>query len=157
MIIRKIKKSEAQAYRRIRLEALREYPQSFGSSYEEQAELEKLYFERLIEEESPAGAMAVAYDEEELIGICGILYSEDKKEGEIVQLYVRRGYQGRSLGRKFIEEIMRVSPGVERFTLGVKRDNLSAVKVYREMGFEEMNESRKEAGDTVYMACRKEM
>lgn len=56
--VKLLEPQDSSAYRDVRLEALKEYPEFFGSGYKQQLTLEKLYFERLIEEKSEKGLAA---------------------------------------------------------------------------------------------------
>ena len=47
-LIRRVQPGESRAYRAIRLEALKSYPEFFGANYEEQVNLDKLYFEKTV-------------------------------------------------------------------------------------------------------------
>lgn len=92
---KKLKPIDSEQYRKIRLEALEEYPEHFGSGYYEKANLPKLYFQRLIEEESSQGFMVGAFEKTDLVGICGITFETKllDSSGKIVQMYVTKNHQ----------------------------------------------------------------
>lgn len=66
---------DSRDYRRVRLTSLRCHPGCFGSNFEEQVRLDKLYFEKLIEEGSYDHFMIGAFDGCELIGFDNYLGS----------------------------------------------------------------------------------
>src|SRR5215203_429470 len=97
---RKLKPSEARDFRRVRLECLQKFPDSFGTLYENEVGKDKLYFEELIEQDSADvffyGAFAAGDDE--LIGIAGFVRGDRTKtrhRGEIAAMYVKPDFRGR--------------------------------------------------------------
>ena len=103
-VIRILEPRDAGVYREIRLEALKKFPEYFGSGYEQQVKLEKLYFERLIEERSDKGKMFGAFIDDELVGICGVTFETQvlPNAGEIIQMYVKLEHQNSGLGKKLV-------------------------------------------------------
>lgn len=68
MEYRRIKANESTAYRAIRLESLQSYPNSFGSSFEEQKQKKKLGFEQYIEKLIPKISLWVLFMSISLLG-----------------------------------------------------------------------------------------
>ena len=130
---------DSKAYRSIRLEALERFPELFCSSFQEQVRLEKLYFERLIEESSEKGKMVGAFCDNELVAICGVTFETRllPGAGEIVQMYVRPEVRHRGIGRKLIaaakDICLSVSAG--HLVLEVIRSNRGAIALYQSCGF----------------------
>lgn len=152
---RKLEAKDSKLYREIRLEALREYPEYFGSSYEEQCALEKLYFERLLEEKYQNAFMFGAFYDDKLIGICGLTTDRVSipNSGEIIQMYVKRGFQGKKIGYQLLDEIIKFTKKQNKLSsiiLGVKKSNTIAHYLYSNMGFssDDMNQDDE---DVVYM------
>ena len=71
IIIRKLQPHESTIYREVRLACLKNAPQFFGSTYEEEILNPKFFFETYIETDSPDHVMFGAFDGERLIGITG--------------------------------------------------------------------------------------
>lgn len=139
-IIRELKSSESKKYREIRLEALREYPEYFGSNYNEQCKLEKLYFERIIEENFSNGLMVGAFLDTDLIAICGVSFNTHliPKAGELIQMYVQKKYQGNNISKElitFIFENVKKQKGIESIVLDVNKNNVFAIRTYINCGF----------------------
>lgn len=138
----KLQPSHALQYRQLRLESLKVYPDSFGSTYEEQQLKEKLAFEHYIEQAASNAFIIGAFSEDQLIGICGYYGSNDKRcqhRGEIIQLYVQPQYQHQQIGRqlllKTIEKAAK-NPVLEQIELQVITNNTSAHKLYEKIGFQ---------------------
>lgn len=140
---RKLLPADAKQYREIRLEALKNYPESFGSSYEEESALPKLNFEINIEQKVAGKFIVGAFDGESLIGICGFVHEERIKvrhRGLIIQMYIQPAYQGKKFGLQLLQattgEAFKI-PEVEQIVLGVITHNISAIKTYQQAGFKE--------------------
>lgn len=143
IITRRLHSHESGKYRAIRLECLKNFPQYFGSTYEEQVLLAKLAWETFIETQDPHRFTVGAFDDEALIGICGVnLETRAKTQhiGEIIQMYVKPEYSGKKLGLKLIQAAIAEAfknPLVEQLLLNVVTTNISANRVYEEAGFVE--------------------
>ena len=142
---RKLLPSDSKQYREVRLESLKAHPENFGANYEEQKSLPKLKLEEAIEHPVDEIFVIGAFDQEELIGICGFLPFVPKaildltNAGLIIQMYVRPTHRGRKIGLNLtkitVQEAFRVSD-FERIVLGVREENISAISVYEQAGFE---------------------
>ena len=145
---------DAIAYRAIRLEALKKYPEYFGSGYEQQVQLEKLYFERLIEEGSEKGKMAGVFIDNQLVGVCGVTFETTvlPNAGEVIQMYVKPEYQSKGFGKSLMLKIKEIcdSCAISTVLLEVVKDNESAIKVYKQSGYK-INESLSCDPNKVYM------
>ena len=155
---RKLTPADVKQYRDVRLEALKSYPQNFGSSYEEESALPKLGFEIYIEQGTAGNFIVGAFDDEKLIGICGFAQEVKKKvrhRGLIIQMYVKPAYQGKKVGLQLlkaaIDEAFKL-PELEQIVLGVMTTNLSAAKIYQQAGFKEFGiHPRFSKVDGIYM------
>ena len=138
---RKLKPAESQQYRETRLESLKNYPNSFGSSYEMESARPKLAFEISIEQQSDTKFIVGAFDKEKLAGICGFVQEEGIKtchRGLIIQMYIRPEYQGRKLGLQLIQTTIDLAfqlPVLEQIVLGVITNNEPAKRIYEQAGF----------------------
>jgi ribosomal protein S18 acetylase RimI-like enzyme len=141
IIIRKLQPHEAAIYREVRLACLKNVPQYFGSTYEEEVLNPKLTFETFIQNESPDHVMFGAFDEEYLIGITGFNRMARQRamhRGEIVQVYVDSNYRGQNIGEKLIRHALEYAfnlDGLEQIQLSVITGNKPAVSPYERIGF----------------------
>ncbi len=72
---------ETAAYRRLRLECLKNFPDKFGSGYEEEAKASRLKFEGIIENQSAVNFMFGAFASDgNLIGIVGFVRGDRQKQ-----------------------------------------------------------------------------
>lgn len=136
MTYRKLGRSDSKVYREIRLESLKAYPESFGSTFEEQRMLPKLMFERALEEPEDDRFVVGAFDGTKLIGICGFLpfatddFSEFEHAGTLIQMYVKHTYQGKKIGLGLVNTLKEGAfklPYIEQIVLGVRECNMSAI------------------------------
>ena len=140
---RKLLPVDLKQYRQVRLEALKNYPASFGSSYEEESASPKLGFEANIEQQLNSKFIIGAFDGEKLIGICGFAQEtrvKVKHRGLIIQMYIQPQYQGKKLGLQLLQTTIHEAfklPDLEQIVLGVITTNESAKKIYEQAGFKE--------------------
>jgi ribosomal protein S18 acetylase RimI-like enzyme len=141
IIIRKLQPHESTIYRGVRLACLKNAPQFFGSTYEEEILNPKFSFETYIETDSPDHVMFGALDGERLIGIAGFNRMARKRashRGELVQVYVEPGYRGQNLGEKLLRHVLDYAfalDGIEQVQLSVIASNKTAIKLYEKLGF----------------------
>lgn len=141
IIIRKLQPYESISYREIRLACLKNVPEYFGSTYEEEVLNPKFMFETFIENGSPDHVMFGAFDKEQLIGITGFNRMARQRamhRGELVQVYVDSNYRGQNLGENLIRRVLEYAfslEGIEQVQLSVIANNQSAIKLYEKIGF----------------------
>lgn len=142
IIYRKLKSSEAQDFRRVRLECLQNFPDSFGTLYEDEVGKAKLYFEELIEQNPADVIFFGAFAGDDLIGIAGFVRGDRTKtrhRGEIVSMYVKPDFHGQKVGENLLRALVKAVfdlEGIEQIHLTVVADNASAVRLYERIGFE---------------------
>ncbi len=140
---RKLQPSESVMYRNIRLESLRNFPDSFCSDYAAQEAKPKLGFQEYIEQENNTRFIIGVFDQDQLIGICGFYQHPDcnmQHRGEIIQMYVKPGHQGKSIGKHLIEKTLEEAfslSAVEQVELGVLSTAPAASRLYDRVGFKE--------------------
>jgi RimJ/RimL family protein N-acetyltransferase len=143
ILVRKLTIADAEQYRSCRLDALRDAPTAFLTSYEE----EKLrtidtFRERLQEQENRSdNATFGAFDGDRLIGLTGIFREVRLRRQHkmyIVSVFVRPEYRGKGVGDSLIEAAIshaRTVDGVEHIELSVSSDNIAARTLYVSHGF----------------------
>ncbi|MDX1416804.1 MAG: GNAT family N-acetyltransferase [Candidatus Promineifilaceae bacterium] len=140
---RRLEAADARAYRSLRLESMKKHPESFGSGYEAQRKLPQLMFEQALERPYDDRFLCGAFDDQELIGICGCvpLKNDDGQvtgQAELIQVYVRALYSGRKIGLHLVTVVVAEAfklPYIQQVVLGVKDNNWSAIRVYEQAGF----------------------
>lgn len=142
MIIHRLGEDDAGVFRELRLRALRESPEAFGSSYEETVAHPLASMAQRLRPDPDApddfvlGAFAPA-----LVGMVGFRREprlKTRHKGAIWGMYVAREMQGSGIGRALLEQVIeeaRKQPGLEQITLYVVSSNLAARHLYASCGF----------------------
>ncbi|WP_407900755.1 N-acetyltransferase family protein [Scytonema sp. NUACC26] len=141
MKIRKLTKHDAEDYRNIRLDALYNNPDSFGTMYHEEVMMTIDNFKERIPVDDNSFILGCSEDEE-LIGIVGI-YQESRikvrHKAYIRSLYVRQEYRGKGIGKLLLNELIeraKAMNGIEILLLDVVTNNISAKQLYLSFGFQ---------------------
>ncbi len=101
-------------------------------------------FENAIEQPYDDRFVIGAFNQKSLIGICGFVplaieYFQDlENAGTIIQMYVKSAYRGRKIGLNLVKTVVDEAftlPQISVIVLGVKEDNISAIRVYEQAGF----------------------
>ncbi|MCP3059920.1 GNAT family N-acetyltransferase [Myxococcus sp. K38C18041901] len=139
--IRPIFPSEVEDFFALRLRALKEHPESFGASFEEDSQL-SLEVMRAKLEPSDSQRVLGAYDGTKLVGMVGVRREPRHKSAHkafVWGMYVSGEAQSRGLGRRLLQAAIaegRKLPGVEQLLLAVVAGNTSAHELYRSVGFQ---------------------
>jgi len=144
---------DSTQYRQIRLESLKLHPDCFGSGYQEQSKLPKLYFERLIEESNQENIMLGAFSGGKLVGLCGLV-THPIETAEIIQMYVDFKYRSIGIGVNLLtlaKEYAAVRLKVATLELTVYRDNASAIRAYEKSGFQVIESTHDLNTNEIYM------
>ncbi|WML49964.1 GNAT family N-acetyltransferase [Neobacillus sp. PS3-34] len=130
----------AEAYLELRLEGLKNNPEAFGSSYEEEKHYSAdLYRSRL---ESDSTFIFGAFEGDQLIGVVTLLKEQKlkmKHKAGIFAMYVSPEKRGRGIGKRLMEEAIKKArelEGTEQLYLGVVTSNESAKNLYSSLGFQ---------------------
>jgi ribosomal protein S18 acetylase RimI-like enzyme len=156
IIIRKLQPHESAIYREVRLACLKNAPDYFGSTYEEEVLHPKIFFETYIETASPDHVIFGAFDAERLIGITGfnrMARQRASHRGEVVQVYVDPNYRGQNIGEKLLRRVLEYGftlDGIEQIQLSVIASNQTAIRLYEKLGFKTFGVQPRyfKAGDT---------
>lgn len=139
--VRTLTVDDADEYRALRLRALREEPEAFGSSWEEEsARPPEMAIARL--QATNQVAFGGFDDHGNLAGMVWLLRHDGIKsrhKADVISMYVASEVRGQGLGRMLLEAAIaraRETPGLEQLLLAVVTTNAAAHKLYRSLGFE---------------------
>ena len=143
MNIRKLCLNDAKDFNEIRLRALLNSPESFGSSYEE--EKNKKMQDILVEfnKHSNENFILGIFENQVLIGIAGFYREKQIKsnhKGVIWGVYIEPEYRGKRYGRQLIIQLIKeicLCNGLEQINIRVNSNNFSAKKLYSCLDFME--------------------
>jgi ribosomal protein S18 acetylase RimI-like enzyme len=141
--IRPLRVDDVDRYWPLRLRALREEPEAFGSSYEEQCDRDIADVARRLAEMTSGDGFALgAFVGETLAGIVSLgreTYRKGRHKAGIYQVYVAPEVRGRGYGRRLMEELLaraRQIDGLGQLLLAVNAANVPARSLYAALGFE---------------------
>lgn len=156
MKIRQLHPQDAEAYLTIRLKALQNNPEAFGSSYAEEKDqpVEK-YIRRF---QSNDSITLGAFVDEQLIGVVTLVREgliKLQHRATIMAMYVSTEQRGLGIGKSLMAEIIQKANdwvGVEQVYLTVVTANEPAKKLYASLGFEVFGAEKRalKVGNTYY-------
>ena len=136
VLVRETVADDWQALRDIRLEALRDAPTAFGSTYERETERSEAHWRDRIARGGTFLAFVPEVSATQPAGLIGG-YQEDPVTVELVSMYVRPRARGRGVGEALVAAVIdwagqRNAPAVR---LWVTETNAPALALYERCGF----------------------
>jgi GNAT superfamily N-acetyltransferase len=136
--IRRIQADEVEAFRQIRLEALRTEPAFYASSYEDWVDLPIEEWQRRLNE-----PVFVAFLGDEPVGITGLRRQPSSKmahRATLVMVYVRKPLRGSGLAKNLLHVSADCARdlGILQLELAVSAENPAAIRFYKRQGFSEV-------------------
>lgn len=128
-------------YRQIRLECLKENPDFFGTSYDDEVNAKSLKFDKALQQNSQTDFLYGAFQGDTLVGICGFTQEDRKKtnhRGDISQMFVKKSLAGQGIGTQLLSLTLDKAFNknhIELIILGVVDTNKNAINVYNKLGF----------------------
>jgi len=136
--IRHIQAGKVEAFRRIRLEALRTEPASFASRYEDWAALSLDEWRNRLSE-----PVFIAFQDGEPVGIMGLIRQRSSKmahRATIIMVYIGRSLRGTGLAERLLDVVVDHARqiGIRQLELFVSAENAAAIRFYHRQGFSEV-------------------
>lgn len=140
IFVRRIERDEWPTYRDMRLRALRDSPDAFGSTFEiESVRPDHIWASRVSEAScSDEGAPFFAVDEGQICGFVWCKLDQDHPGlANIFQMWVAPELRGRGAGRALLKAALAWATGkdVRRVRLGATAGNSPAYLLYSGLGF----------------------
>jgi RimJ/RimL family protein N-acetyltransferase len=139
--VRPLAPADAEAFRALRLRGLREQPEAFGSTYEEEVD-RPLQVTADGLPGATGSAVYGAFDDDGALAGIGGMHRESKRKARhragIFGMYVVPEARGRGLGRALLQALVdhaRTLEGLHRLELGVTTTNTAARGLYVAFGF----------------------
>jgi ribosomal protein S18 acetylase RimI-like enzyme len=138
-IIRKATVEDAAALRALRLEALQNKPEAFGSDHEKESKETVLDWEERLTEQTD-NTIFVAVVDSTLVGMTGIgkyHHTRMKHNGYIWGVYVQPAWRGQGISEQLMEACIRWAKerSLRLVKLGVITTNPAAINSYIRVGF----------------------
>ncbi|MFO1259114.1 MAG: GNAT family N-acetyltransferase [Gammaproteobacteria bacterium] len=134
--IRLLQSSDLQIWKTIRLEAVKAYPEAFGSSYEEESLYTEDDFKRGLTESDIFGV----FSKNDLIGTVGFFKLKPLKmqhRGTMFGMYIKPEHRGHGAAAQLIQAIIsHARQNVLQLHCRVVSENEIAIKFYQKYGFQ---------------------
>ena len=139
--IRRIVPNEYEIYRSIRLKSLQEDPYAYSTKYDEaNKRANQSWIDQVNEMALSQDVCAfLVFDNQEAIGLCGLYRNrENKREGEIVQVWINNAYRSCGIAKEMITKIMEWAKDnkINSIIAKVYLNNPRAIRFYEKIGFE---------------------
>jgi ribosomal protein S18 acetylase RimI-like enzyme len=138
--IRPLGAADAEAWRALRLQALKEEPRAFTASYEEAAATAPADFARRMPSDGGPAVLFGLFVEGALEGSAGFSVQQGRKlghKGLLWGVYIRPDWRRRGFGRALVGRVIsHARAHVALLQAAVVADNISARRLYRSLGFE---------------------
>ena len=136
---------EWHLHREVRLQALLDSPDAFGSSYEVEAMRSNSEWQQVIETALASGKNHVYLAESDGV-VCGLVWCKlsavEAGLAEIFQMWVNSKHRGMRVGEKLLQAAIACARNhrIERISLEVTATNYAAAAFYQSQGFQLMDE-----------------
>lgn len=135
MSIRQLKIDDWKIWKEIRLRALKDFPEAFGSSYEEELKFSEARFKEGLIKSDIFGS----FESGNLIGVAGffsLTNLKTKHRGVLFGLYVEKDFRGKGVASELILTVINhAKTRVSQLHLSVVTTNQQAVGLYQKFGF----------------------
>ena len=142
MHIRALQPSDAAAFQALRLRGLKENPEAFASSYEEEVITPLVEIERRLQPKTDSAVFG-AFEEQDLCALTGLQRESMAKlahKSFIWGVYVAPEARGNGFGTQVMSYALQhafSNFGTTQVNLGVNTKNLAAFSLYKKLGFVE--------------------
>lgn len=130
-MIRFLSADEVDTFRTIRLEALKQEPAAFASTYADWAALSHEEWQGRLQRCS----VIAAFDGDMPVGMMGLLPVE--ADLELIMVYLRASHRGQGLAEGMLDKLNELawSQGAQRLVLRAHSGNKAALRFYEKAGF----------------------
>jgi RimJ/RimL family protein N-acetyltransferase len=140
MHLRRLEPPDAALYRAFRLRGLKDHPEAFTSSFEEESQRPLADTERRLSSDSRT-CMWGAFEGEQLVGVFGFDREDRLKNSHkatLIGMFVAPEFTGRGIGHALVEAVMQGArdAGIGLLVLTVTHGNERARALYARAGFQ---------------------
>jgi RimJ/RimL family protein N-acetyltransferase len=140
---RRLLASDASTFQQLRLESLRNHPEAFSATWEEERLQPLVWFAERLENSVVLGA----WRGDSLVGIAGLfvpLSARQRHKNVLWGFYVQPRERGTGLARELLDRIIgQAATRAEEILLNVAASNVPAQRLYKKAGFQEYGLERR--------------
>jgi RimJ/RimL family protein N-acetyltransferase len=133
--IKRLSSDEWRTVRKIRLAALKDSPNWFWATYDEEVDKPEAWWRDFIE----AGAWFIAHEGDDPVGIAAAIRDPelDESDRQLISMWVVPEARNRGIGAGLVDAVMTWAreEGVQELQLQVTEDNHAAKHLYEQSGF----------------------
>ncbi len=130
---------DVELFRTIRLRALRESPQAFGTTYEDAVKRDdSSWREQLLSTvEGSLRNTQFAFAGNDCIGLAALYREQGAESGDLLMMWVAPEFRGSPAASLLVNRLLEwaTASGLSTITLGVTGTNARAIGFYRKLGF----------------------
>jgi GNAT superfamily N-acetyltransferase len=146
-----LKSGDWNVYRDLRLRALQEEPQAYGSTYADNVSRPASFWKERLQDalEEKIQWLVFAKLEDKLVGMAGA-FSEEKNTVHVIAVYVIPEQRGKGISKLLMKDLlMRIkrNPEVKRIIVDVNPEQLPAFNLYKNSGFQIIKKYKLVLGD----------
>jgi len=151
--IRRLEPHDAAIYRELRLEGLKNHPEAFGASWDDEIDKPDAWWTGRLESNTVFGGWI---DGSRLLGVAGLQVpgaAKQRHKAILWGMYVRPDARGTGLAASLLQHVIEhARPRVEEIRLTVMASNAAAHRLYSAAGFEPYGLERRalKIGDDYY-------
>lgn len=155
-VIRRIQIGEADLFRQVRLAALQEAPYAFASTYESALRRSAESWREQADSTAQGSDRATffVFSDEAPIGIAALYRLQNQADvGELLQVWIAPEYRGKRAAWSLMDTLFKWA-GDHRFRTiiaRVARENIRAVRFYRNYGFAQTDEGATDDPDSLVL------
>lgn len=141
---RRATKDDVTLFKEVRLKALKDSPDAFGSTYESALQRDQRSWEEQLWSTTTGGNRNTqfAFEEDQCIGIAALYREPSAPSGDIIMMWVDPGHRGSSAASLLVHNLLSWSreSGFSAVSLDVTESNARAIKFYEKQGFHDTGE-----------------
>lgn len=147
-----LKPEDWQQYRELRLRALKEEPQAYGSSYEENAKHAGSYWRERLEDtvRTDTQWLVFAKMDGDLVGMVGAFAEKESDNAHVIAVYVVPEARGKGVSKLLMKELLariKTNEKIKNIVVDVNPDQEAALNLYKKSGFQVVKEYKMILGD----------
>jgi len=148
IIIKQASMKDWRAFKKIRLDALMNNPESFGSSYEEEANKEDKKWKEKFKDTNRI--VFIAFNHKLPIGVALVSYESAERFKHLAHMYsvyIKKEFRGKGISNLLIKSIMlsiKRRKNIKKIKLNVVKQQIQAINLYKKFGFKIIGELKKE-------------